>query len=108
MDELNIGVRTGEYLFTQGVLGVACCLLIALSIYLERQRRAESERNRKEIEAINDKHQVELAAERKFSAEQQELRFVALQAGNDAQSKAIELTQMFMRHQSEALRREHS
>lgn len=104
--ELDLGAKTGEYLFTQGVLGVACCLLIALCIYLERQRRLERESNEKQIVALMETHQIELAAERKYSREQQDLRFQALQAGNESQSKALSITEMFMRHQAEALRRE--
>lgn len=92
--DAGLSVRTGEYLFTQGVLGVACCLLIALCIYLERQRRAELERHRLELADLGYKHQVELMSERKFAREQQELRVVALQAGTDSQAKAIALTQM--------------
>lgn len=100
MEGMELGQKTGEYLFTQGVLGVMCALLIAVCVYLERQRRLAWSSAEKKIEALNEKHQIELAAEQKFAREQQELRFIALQSANDSQGKAVELTQMLIHSRS--------
>lgn len=100
MGGLDITDRATEYYFTQGVLGVTCLVLIVLCIYLERRRIQSEAACKAEVEALEEKHALELASAWKYSRELQEKRIIELQAGVESQKKAIDLAGLLLNHRT--------
>lgn len=82
---------TGEYLITQGILGLATLVLSAVVAYLYRQNLTQQElhdqkmaavleRHAKETTEERTRHAIEVAAERKLNADLQDERVEELRA----------------------------
>lgn len=81
-----------EYLFTQGILGVMCCILMAACVYLERKRNKDAADNQAELNELIRVHKIEVAQWVKSYNELQEVRVTELKASNGAMSTSQELS----------------
>ncbi len=86
-----ITVASGQYLLTQGFLGLSTMVLAGVVIYLYRQNQAERKqydvslvderaRHAKETTEERTRHAIEIAAERKLNAELQDERVQELRS----------------------------
>jgi uncharacterized membrane protein len=86
---------SGEYLVTQGILGICVMALAVVVIYLWRDSKAQrrqfdedllEERNRSATELVNERsrHAVEIAAYQRLNHDLQESRLNELRAALDA------------------------